>query len=126
MPRATVSAYRMGKVTSMTSSRRGGQQTGGTANINNIGQYRIASQPLGDDAVIASGQSVTGGGGGRGGMGEPGKGQTAAAVDEELLPTHYSSNQDAAGAAPVQVFPEQEMAGVIIALRIGTLYWLQD
>jgi protocatechuate 3,4-dioxygenase beta subunit len=129
MPRATVAAYRMGKATSMTSARRGGQQTGGTANTNDIGQYRIAGLPPGNYAVIASGQSGRGAGG-RGGMGGfaggPGRGRVAAAVvEEDLLPTYYPSSLDAAGAAPVQVFPGQEMAGVNIALRKGRLYQVQ-
>jgi hypothetical protein len=128
LPRATVAAYRMGKATSMTSSRRGGQQTGSTANTNDIGQYRIAGLPPGNYAVIASGQSGRGGGG-RGGMGGfaggPGRGRAAATVEEDLLPTYYPSSLDAAAAAPVQVSPGQEMAGVNIALRRGRLYTVQ-
>lgn len=126
LPRATVAAYRMGKATSMTSARRGGQQTGGSANTNDVGQYRIAALPPGNYAVIASGQSGRGGGGGRGGMGGPGRGQAAAAaVEEDLLPTYYPSSLDAAAAAPVQVSPGTEMAGVNIALRRGRLYQVQ-
>jgi protocatechuate 3,4-dioxygenase beta subunit len=131
LPRATVAAYRMGKATSMTSARRGGQQTGGTANTNDIGQYRIAGLPPGDYAVIASGQSGRAGGG-RGGMGGfagapggRGRAAAAAAVEEDLLPTYYPSSLDAAAAAPVEVSPGQEMAGVNIALRKGRLYQVQ-
>ncbi len=126
LPRATVAAYRMGKATSMTSARRGGQQTGGSANTNDVGQYRIAALPPGNYVVIASGQGGRGAGG-RGGMGGPGgRGQAAAAaVEEDLLPTYYPSSLDAAAAAPVQVSPGAEMAGVNIALRRGRLYQVQ-
>jgi protocatechuate 3,4-dioxygenase beta subunit len=126
LPRATVAASRMGKATSMTSARRGGQQSGGSASTNDIGQYRIAALPPGDYVVVASGQSGRGGGG-RGGMGGPGgRGQpAAAAVEEDLLPTYYPSSLDAAAAAPVQVSPGAEMAGVNIALRRGRLYQVQ-
>ena len=126
LPRATVAAYRMGKTASMTGPQRGPQQTGGTANTNDIGQYRIAGLPPGNYAVIASRQSGRGGGGGRGGMAVFGRGQpAAAAVEEDLLPTYYPSSLDAASAAPVQVSPGQEMPGVNIALRKGRLYQVQ-
>jgi hypothetical protein len=59
--------------------------------------------------------------------GGPGRGRAAATAvaEEDLLPTYYPSSLDASAAAPVQVAPGQEMAGVNISLRKGRLYTVQ-
>ena len=133
LPGAMVAANRAGRTISMSGGRggRGGQQSGGsgTAVTNDIGVYRIAGLTPGSYLVVATAQAGRGGAGGRGGMAGRGQvsGQAAASAtaEEDILPTYYPSTTDPAGAVPMQVAPGQELAGINILLRKGSLYRVQ-
>lgn len=82
-----------------------------TAMTNDLGEYRIANLPAGRYYVMASGHGW--------GLMENGDGSP---MENDLVATYYPSSIDIAGAAPVDVSPGQEVAGVQIALQASPVF----
>jgi protocatechuate 3,4-dioxygenase beta subunit len=131
-PRAMLTATQLGSSSSSAgrggagrggAGGPGGQSGGGSATSNDIGEFRIAGLSPGRYTVVATSQGRGGGPGGRGG-GMPAQ-PVNTQEDESLLPTYYPSTLDASAAAPVEVTPGQEVGGVNINLRKGSLYKIQ-
>jgi protocatechuate 3,4-dioxygenase beta subunit len=134
LPRASVMAYRQGSPGSAQpgqpgAMRGGGGQSGqqssaGSAMSNDIGEYRIAGLSPGRYVVVAS---SPGGAPGRGAQGRGGSmeaGQTGAS-DQARVPTYYPSVTDPSAALPVDLAAGQEVAGINIGIRRGSLFRIQ-
>ncbi len=131
-PRATVTATPQGGTAGSSGRGAGGrggmggamgQTGGGTATTNDIGEYRIAGLTPGSYVVVASSQGRGGPMVGRGGA-LPGQ-QASAQEELALLPTYYPSTLDQSAAAPIDITPGQEIGGITIILRRGSLYRVQ-
>ena len=130
LPRSSVSAYPMDNLGSAQTAPVGmrgggqfGQSSGGSAMANDIGEYRIAGLSPGRYLVVATSQGVgPGRGGGRGGP-------AAMAQSDDLtqvaVPTYYPSATDPAAAAPIEIAPGQDVAGINITIRRGALHRIQ-
>ncbi|MFB3778013.1 MAG: carboxypeptidase regulatory-like domain-containing protein [Bryobacteraceae bacterium] len=110
LPRVNVTAWRQGNSAS--------PQTTSGSMTNDIGEYRIAGLSPGRYIVVAERQA---GGMARGG---PGRGGLIAA-EQAPVPTYYPSTADASAALPIDVAAGQEIAGINIAMRTGSLFRIQ-
>ncbi len=127
-PYATVTAYAAdGAAPAGTpiAGRVGGQMgtaTAAVATANDVGEFRLAGLAPGRYLVLAS---SSGRGAARGaalGRGMAARGVPPESEEEAPLPTFYPSVTDPAAAVPVEVGPGQEIAGINITLRSGSLF----
>jgi hypothetical protein len=133
LPRSNVAAYPVGSAGAVQAGPAGGarggggqfgQPSGGSAQANDIGEFRIAGLSPGRYHVVATSQ---GGGPGRG-MGGRG-GPMALAQEEEPgqapMPTYYPSTTDSSAALPIEIAAGQDAAGINITIRKGALLRIQ-
>jgi len=127
-PYATVMAYSADGTASAgiaSAGRMGGQAGTGaasTATANDVGEFRLAGLAPGRYLILAS---SSGRGAARGpalGRGMAGRGAQSGGEEEAPLPTYYPSVTDPAAAVPVEVGPGQEIGGINITLRSGSLF----
>jgi hypothetical protein len=126
LPRASVMAWSQGgfgtAAAGFALGMRGGTGqgvSGMSATSNDIGEYRIAGLSPGRYLVVASSQGsrmIGGAGAERGGI---------LSADQGPMPTFYPSTTDFSAALPIDVAAGQEVAGIDIAIRTGSLFRIQ-
>jgi len=125
LPRAMVGAFPPGGGSATLGGRRL-RRTAVTTTTNDMGEFRLFGLSPGKYIIVASSQGRIGA---RGGMGPPGMAGGMRAGDpaeqEDLMPTYYPSTTDADSAAAVEVAAGQEVAGISIMLRKGSMYRVQ-
>ncbi len=125
VPRANVRAWRQDSAGAGTVGPPGGMRGGAGQNVsfvsamsNDIGEYRLAGLNPGRYLVVVERMN--------GAMGRGGAPRGRAAVQEEApVPTYYPSTTDASNAVAIEVAAGQDVAGINIAIRSGTLYRIQ-